>query len=608
MATAPASIDGHYQLAREFFAIGELGVAELLLKELIAARPHEGRAHHLLGLIAYGAGKDGPAAESLAQAIRLEPENGDYYSDLALVLSRMGEQDAAITGYRAAIHLKPDGAIAHNNLGAELRSKGQFVEAVACFGKALSLQHDYGDAYYNLGGALRDIGKPDLALEPLEKALALSPQNADMHNSVGNVLVDLGRFDDAIVRYSEAIRLRPDYRQAHSNLGTAYCHQDRLDDAMACYLAALAIDSECAQSHSNLGVVLQRMGRPDLAARAYRDAIRLDPEMIEAPNNLAMALLLQGDYAQGWPLFETRWRSSHFKTGPRAFEQPMWTGGLEPKRLLIHAEQGFGDTLQFCRYLPLIDPRHKIVLEVQAPLVDLMRQLPGVDTVVARGAPLPDFDAHCPIMSLPLIFGTTLDNIPDETPYLRADPAKVAGWAKRLDAVEGLRVGLVWVGGRRTIQPELQPLNRRRNVSLATLAPLAQATGVSFISLQKDPPKSDAHRPPPGMTLLDFTDALHDFTDTAALIANLDLVISVDTAVAHLAGAMGKPVWLLNRFDTCWRWLQKRDDSPWYPTVRLFRQPAPDDWATPVAALMDALSELAAQTASQGAAPSRAMG
>jgi Flp pilus assembly protein TadD len=515
----------------------------------------EGRAHHLRGVIAYSAGQDPAAAEHFAQAIRLDPENGDYYNDLARVLSRMGDHDAAITGFRAAIRLKPGCPAAHNNLGNELRSKGQCVEAVACFGRALTLHSGYVEAYNNLGCVLLDIGKPDLALNALAKALALSPQTPEIH----------------------------------SNLGLAYCDADRLEEARGSYLDALAIDSQCAHSHHNLGVVLQRMGRPDLAARAYRDAIRLDPDATEAPNNLAMALLLLGDYAEGWRLHEKRWLSRHLRLGVRPFTQPMWNGELEPKRLLIHADQGLGDSLQFCRYLPLINPRHEIVFEVYAPLVDLMRQLPGVDAVVARGAPLPDFDAHCPIMSLPRVFETTLETIPNQTPYLRADPAKAAGWAKRLEPAKGLRVGLVWSGGSRPSQPDLEPTNRRRNISLAALAPLAQATGVSFVSLQKGPPASEAQAPPSGMTLLDFTDELHDFTDTAALVEALDLVISVDTAVAHLAAAMGKPVWLLNRFDTCWRWLLNRDDSPWYPTLRIFRQPAPNDWATPVAALSDAL-------------------
>jgi len=578
MPPEPAAIDGRYQMAKDALAIGDACVAEGLLTTLIAARPQDGRARHLLGAIAFRAGDDPAAAEHFAQAIRLDPENGDYYSDLALVLSRMGEQDAAITGFRASIHLKPDGPTAHNNLGAELKTQGRFAEAAVCFGKALALHPGFVEAYNNLGCALRDMGKPVLALQPLEKGLTLSPQTAELHNSLGNVLYDLGRLDDAIFRYTEAIRLKPDYLQAHNNLGTVYCDQDRLDDAMGSYLEALSIDPNCADAHTNLGVALHRMGRPDLAVRAYRDAIRLGPDMIDAPINLAMALLLQGDYAEGWRLFEKRWLSRHLKLGVRTFRQPVWNGDLEPERLLIHAEQGLGDTLQFCRYLPLIDRRHRIVLEVDAPLVSLMRQLPGVEAVVARGGPLPDFDAHCPIMSLPFVFGTTLQTIPNQTPYLWADPVKVAGWAKRLEPAKGLRVGLVWAGGARPDQPGLAPVNRRRSMNLATLAPLAQATGVSFVSLQKGPPALEAHAPPPGMALFDFAGDLHDFTDTAALVETLDLVISVDTAVAHLAAAMGKPVWLLNRFDTCWRWLMNRDDSPWYPTVRLFRQPAPGDW------------------------------
>jgi Flp pilus assembly protein TadD len=514
--------------------------------KLAASTAHDGRAHRLLGVIAYRAGEDARAAEHFAQAIRLDPENGDYYNDLALALSRMGEQDAAIAGFRTAIHLKPSGHAAHNNLGAELRRKGQFAEAVAYFGRALTLHSGYVEAYNNLGCVLHLLGKPDLALGPLEKAVALSPRTPDIHN----------------------------------NLGMAYYDQDRLEDAKGCFLAALAINPDCSGAHNNLGMVLQRMGRPDLAVRAYRDAIRLDPEATEAPNNLAMALLLQGNYAEGWRAHEKRWLSRHHRLGVRGFPQPMWNGEPEPKRLLIYADQGLGDTLQFCRYLPLIDRRHEIVFEVDAPLVDLMRQLSGVDTVVARGAPLPDFDAHCPIMSLPLVFKTTLDNIPNQTPYLRADPAKVSGWATRMRPAKGLRVGLVWAGGARLGQPELEPLNRRRSMSLATLAPLAQARGVNFVSLQKGPPAAEAKAPPLGMAVFDFTNDLHDFTHTAALVETLDLVISVDTAVAHLAAAMGKPVWLLNRHDTCWRWMLNRDDSPWYPTLRLFRQPAAGDWGS----------------------------
>ena len=261
---------------------------------------------------------------------------------------------------------------------------------------------------------------------------------------------------------------------------------------------------------------------------------------------------------------------------------------MEDRTLLLHAEQGLGDTLQFCRYVPLIAAGAKTVLEVQAPLVRLLSRLPGVASIVAQGACLPPFDAHCPLLSLPGALGTTLDTIPAATAYLAADPALAAEWSERLAGLAGLRVGIVWAGSARD-DPELAAVDARRSISLEALAPLAGAPGVSFISLQKGEPAAQASRPPLGMALADFTADLDDFEDTAALVANLDLVISVDTAVVHLAGALGKPVWLLNRFDTCWRWLLNRDDSPWYPTLRQFRQSSPGDWTSVIAAVRKAL-------------------
>jgi tetratricopeptide (TPR) repeat protein len=596
MTANPATVQDPYLLARAFLAKDQVGVATLLLRDMIASSPGHARAHHLLGIIASRAGEDMPAVQHFAQAIRLEPETGDYYYDLALVLSRMGELEQAMAGFRAAIHLKSGGAAAHNNLGALLRAQARDAEAVDCFNKAIALNPNYMEAYNNLGCALRELNRSALALPPLEKALALSPLTAEIHNNLGNVLRDLGRSQEAVACYLEAIRLKPDYLQAHASLGTLYADMDRVEEGEACCLDAIALDPRCVGAYNNLGVVRQQMRRPQLAAEAYREALRLDPDAVDPKNNLAMILLMLGEYSEGWRLHENRWRSRVLKPGVRDFEQPLWDGGLKPRRLFIHAEQGLGDTLQFCRYLPLIAPEHEIVLEVQAPLVGLMRQFSGVTKVVTRLDPLPDFDAHCPMMSLPLVFQTTLDNVPNQTPYLRADPAKIEHWAKRLEPAPGLKVGLVWAGGARPGQPELEHVNRRRSLTLKTLAPLAQARGVSFVSLQKGPPALEARSPPPGMDLYDFTDDLHDFTDTAALVENLDLVVSVDTAVAHLAGAMGKPVWLLNRYDTCWRWLLDRDDSPWYPTLRLFRQPAANDWATPVAVVLDRLAGWSATT------------
>jgi len=279
-------------------------------------------------------------------------------------------------------------------------------------------------------------------------------------------------------------------------------------------------------------------------------------------------------------------------TGARDFPAALWRGeAIGDRTILLHAEQGLGDTLQFCRYAPLMGGAD-VILEVQAPLVRLLSHLPGVTQIVARGDRLPAFDLQCPLMSLPLAFGTTLDTIPAATPYLSADPRLAATWRERLVGVQGFRIGLVWAGEQGVNYPAKAVVDRRRSIALKALAPLGEVSGVSFVSLQKGAPAAQAADPPHGMTLHDFTADLHDFADTAALVVNLDLVISVDTAVAHLAGALGKPVWLLNRFDTDWRWLLNRDDSPWYPTLRQFRQPSPGDWNSAVCAAREALQRL----------------
>jgi hypothetical protein len=301
---------------------------------------------------------------------------------------------------------------------------------------------------------------------------------------------------------------------------------------------------------------------------------------------------LAGRFEEGWKEFEWRWKKKAFSG--RNFSAPLWRGeAIGDRTILLHAEQGLGDTLQFCRYALLIACSARIILEVQAPLVRLLSRLPGVMQIVARDDNLPPFDLHCPLMSLPHLFGTTLDTIPAATPYLSADPALAANWQERLAGLDGLRIGLVWAGGQR-LDPAAAAVDRRRSTALKALAPLGEVSGVRFVSLQKDGPAAQAADPPHDLMLHDFTTDLHDFEDTAALIVNLDLVISVDTAVAHLAGALGKPVWLLNRFDTDWRWLLNRDDSPWYPTLRQFRQPRPGDWNGAVCAARDALQRLAA--------------
>jgi tetratricopeptide (TPR) repeat protein len=374
---------------------------------------------------------------------------------------------------------------------------------------------------------------------------------------------------------------------AHSLYLRAVAAQEigRHDLAAASLDDAIAINPGPAPYHSALGNALRELGRPGEAIASYRKAIALAPDLIDAHYNIATTLLAEGDLQAGWTEFEWRWKTVYMAGSQRTFKQAQWTG--EPARgqtLLIYAEQGFGDSLQFCRYATLAAKRGlRVILEVQAPLVRLLRTLPGVDQVMALGEPLPDFDVHCPMMSLPLAFATTVETIPGSAAYLRADPMQVAVWQTRLDGMpqRGPRIGLVWAGS------AMLTADRRRSINPEKLAPLFRLSGFHFFSVQKS-----GQAAPSDFPLTDYMDEMDDFADTAALIANLDLVISVDTAVAHLAAALGKPVWLLDRFDHDWRWLTGRRDSPWYPTLRLYRQPQRGDWDAVLAEVLHDLDAL----------------
>ena len=423
-----------------------------------------------------------------------------------------------------------------------LREQGRLDEAVACFRDALDRSPDFVEAHYNLGVALAERGRPDEAAVCYRRTLELRPGFAEAHNNLGNLLRGQGRLDEAIACFRRTLDLRPDLPGGHISLGNALKEQGRLDEAVAC----------------------------------YRRALDLQPDFAEGHYYLAMSLLARGEMAAGWEEFEWRWKTPAMIHARRNFAQPQWRGEPAPGRtLLIHPEGGFGDTLQFCRYARLAAERGlRVILEVPTPLVRLLQTLAEVDRVVAKGEDLPAFDLHCPMLSLPLALKTTLETIPGTTPYLRADPLQVASWQARMAAMEnkGFRVGLVWAGNPR------YEYNRNRSLAPDVLAPLFGVPGTHFVSLQKDGPAAPAHLP-----LTDVMEEIKDFADTAALIANLDLVMSVDTAVVHLAAALGKPVWLLDRFDPDWRWLTGRRDSPWYPTLRIYRQQQPGDWVSVIA-------------------------
>jgi len=545
MNASVAGVDELFHRAVTDYRAGRLAQAEDALRQATAAKPDHAQAFHLLGVIAHQRGFNAQAADHIRMAISWDAAQASYRCNLGVVLDELGQFEEAEASLRAALRLRPEYPEALNNLGKVLTERGRPAQAEESLRAALALRPDSRDALNNLGNALSDLGRAQEAEDTLRRALRLQPDTPDALNNLGVALSQLGRSSEAEASFQAALRLRPDYPDAHSNLGAAQFDLRRLAEAEA----------------------------------SYRQALRLRPDFVDARRNLACLALITGRYAEGWEENEWRWKTKHMAPAVRNFPAPLWGGeAIGGRVILLHAEQGLGDTLQFCRYAPLIEAGAKVVLEVQAPLVRLLSRMPGVAQIVARGEALPSFDLHCPLMSLPRAFGTRLETIP-AAPYLAAEPADAAMWRERLSGLVGLKVGLVWAGEPRAGFADLEAIDARRSMALATLGPLAEAPGVSFVSLQKGKSATQAAVPPPAMSLVDHTADLKDFADTAALIDNLDLVISVDTSVAHLAGGMGKPVWLLNRFDTCWRWLLDRDDSPWYPTLRQFRQPSPGDWA-----------------------------
>ncbi len=563
------------------------------------AEAHCGRADILFALRRY---QDAIAAYD--RAIVAKPDHAKAYYNRGVVLGELEQRQDALASYRQAVRIKPAYSLAHGNCGVLLEQLGQLDAALESYDRAIEADPRDARALSNRGNLLRKLDRMDAALESCDRAIAIMPNLAQAHYNRSAVLWDLDRSTEALDACNQAISLHPGFVEAYSLRGNLLREFTRWDEALASFSSALSIQPQYADAYCNRGAVLSQLRRIDEALKDYDKAIELTPDHVPAHWNRAYALLLQGDFARGWIEHEWRRRHEHLQIhDTRDSPAPLWLGEdpIAGKKILLHSEQGLGDTIQFCRYATLLANLGAVViLRVQSPLLSLLSNLDGVTQVLGESEQSPVCDMQCPLMSLPLAFKTTLDTVPSHVPYLRPDAQKVAFWKRTLGPKRIIRVGLVWSGGVTASRTVDRSRNRRRNIPLVKLMPLMQC-GVEFYSLQKGEPAVSElsalkiqHRDAPN--IIDFTHLLHDFSDTAALIENLDLVISVDTSTAHLAGALGKPVWILNRFDTCWRWLLDRVDSPWYPTLKLYRQRREGDWDNIISQVANDLCRIRART------------
>jgi tetratricopeptide (TPR) repeat protein len=613
-----AGLVQQFQEAAALHGRGRLWEAAQAYQSILKQDDRHFDAAYRLGLIRLQQGKFDEGEALFRRAVKIDKRSADAHFHLAAALTGLGQPEKAVRHLEKALSIKPGFAEAHNNLGYALQRLDRHDEAATHYEQALALVPAYAEAHNNLGNALQMLARSDEAVTQLEKALAIRPNYAEAHNNLGNLLGVLGRTEDAIAHHQKAIAIRPTYAEAHHGLGNALSALERYGEAIEQYQMALAINPNYAEAHNSFGKALEALDRPDEAAIHYQQAIAIkadyaeahvhmgnanwtlgrtgealacferavaiEPDLYAARWNRGIAYLGLGDWAKGWKDYEWRWKKQPRSADLRDFSQPLWlgNGSLAGRRILLHAEQGFGDALMVARYLPLVAAAGaEVILEVPRPLEPLLAELRGVSRIVVRDEEtLPAFDLHCPLMSLPLAFGTTLETIPGEVPYLEAQSERLIEWQRLLGDRRLPRIGISWHGNARPDPKRSIPIEAFAEVCLPQ---------VELISLHRDIPEAD-RKVLPQHGIQYFGDEIRDFSDTAALIELMDVVITIDTSVAHLAGAMGKKTWILLPRTADWRWLLHREDCVWYPTARLLRQPAAGDWQSVIARVKDELA------------------
>jgi tetratricopeptide (TPR) repeat protein len=588
---------------------GELGKAEKILLRITAREPNNFDANHMLGVVAtllnkfeqaekffktslsinakypplyknYGffltrAKRFDKAIEQFNIAVRLFPNFALAYSDRGNALEKLNKLDEAMADYNRAIALAPEMFGFYNNRGIVFFRKKQFSEALSDFKRAIELNPNFAEAYSGHGDVLTSLKRYEDALAAYEKALSLKPDLENAWLGRGNVFAGLKCYEDALAAYEKALSLEPDLENAWVGRGNVFVSLNRYEDALAAYKKALSLNSELDNAWLGRGNVFAGLKRYEDALAAYDKALVLEPACAQAHYNGGLLRLSSGDMS-GWKNCEYRWETEQFRPGKRNFLQPLWLGDtdIKDKTILLHAEQGLGDTVFACRYIPKVAALGaKVILEVQSPLKSILRDSEGVSMVIGRGETIPDFDVHCPLMSLPLACKTTIETIPGVVPYITVAKYAVEKWRPKLSAPE-LKIGIAWAGN-----PDFGH-DHNRSILLKNILPVTRIGGIKYFSLQKDLRHGDDELLNANPHVVRLDKEIDDFEDTAAIIMSLDLVISSDTSVVNLAGALGRPVWVLLHFVSDWRWLLDRDDTLWYPTARLFRQAQIGDWAT----------------------------
>jgi tetratricopeptide (TPR) repeat protein len=592
-AATLAEISALFNQAVALHQAGRVRDAEPLYRAVLAAQPSHFEGLRLLGFLHYQHGEHAETVRLVDLALAVNSNVPELHNLRGAALKELNRPQEALVSYGHAIALDPNYADAHYNRGNVLKEQRCFAEALAAYDRAIALRPDHVETLNNRGTALRALKRFPEALESFDRVIALDSANALAHYNRGNVLDAMKRFEEAIASYDQAVALCGDDPRAWNNRGNSLSALGRFEEALASYDRAIMLLPDYADAFTNRANALMNLKRLDEALASYDRAIALKPEYAEAHWNRGLCRLLIDHRLEGWADYEWRWKTEQLAPERREFKQAQWFGDADitGRTILLHAEQGFGDAIMAARYIRcVIEQGARVIVEAPAALQPLLAEIEGVAQgaaqVVIKGSPLPAFDLHCPLMSLPLAFRTTLSTIPAQSPYLSVPKTHAAKWLQRLPRAATPRVGISWAGN-----PSFKH-DDWRSIGLRNMLPLLARTDVQFVSLQKFLRDGDADILRAHPHILHLGDEIETFADTAAIMSTLDLVISSDTAIVHLAGALGRPLWILLAFVPDWRWLLDRNDSPWYPTARLFRQSRHGDWQGVVAELVRELSAL----------------